>query len=241
MRRMRGAVVAITVSVAVGGALAGCSSSSKTGAQGDAATASGQASVTETQSTQSQSPTVAASPSPTAAASTSAPPAPSAGVSASASGVVTSIDPCALVPQAEASALAGTSFGPGVAETAGLSKRCTYGGQTLNVFTVEAAQATDAATAQAAWDETETQVNAALKQQVPAGVNLTVGKTEVTGVGDKAAVISGTATVQGRTIGISGIYVLSGAKFFAFQDLRLGTPPTTAALVAEAQTAIGRL
>jgi hypothetical protein len=238
---MRGVLAVVGVAVAVGGTVTGCSSSSKSDAQGGGATATGQVSATQTQATQSQSPTVVASPSPTQTASSPAPAQPSAGVSISAQGVPTSIDPCQLVPQAEASTLAGASFGPGKEETAGLSKRCTYGGQTLNVFTVEAAEATDATAAQAAWDDAQAQVNTELKQQVPAGVNLAVANTAVTGIGDKAAVVSGTATIQGQTIGISGIYVLKGAKFFAFQDLKLGTPPSAAAMEAEAQQALGRL
>ena len=239
MRRMRGVVAAVTVAVAVGGTVAGCSTSSKSGAQGGGATATGQASATQTQATQTQSPAVAASSAP---AQTSPPPvAASASATASVPGVVPSVDPCQVVTEAEASTLAGASFGPGKSETAGLSKRCTYGGQTLNVFTVEVAQATDATTAQAAWDQAVAQVNAALKQQLPAGVTLTVGNTSVAGIGDKAAEISGTATIQGQTIGISGIYVLSGSRFFGFQDLKLGTPPTAAVMEAQALTSLGRI
>ena len=239
MRRMRGVFAVVTVAVALGGTVAGCSSSSKSGTQGGGATATGQASATQTQATQAQSPTVAASSS--AAATSSAPGPVAASGSATVQGVPTAIDPCQLIPQAEASALAGASFGPGTVETAGLSKRCTYGGQTLNVFTVEVAEAADATAAQAAWNEAQAQVDAELKQKLPPGINIAVANTNVSGIGDKAAVLSGTATIQGQTIGISGIYVLSGAKFFAFQDLKLGTPPTQAAMEAEAKVALGRI
>ncbi len=240
MRGTRGGAVAIAVAVMVGGMAASCSSSSKSGTQGGEATATGQVSVTQTQAP-SPSPTVVTPPSQTvAAASTSAPPA-VAGGSASAQGVTTSIDPCQVVTQAEASAIAGTSFGAGQAETAGLSKRCTYGAQTLNVFTVEAAQATDAAAAQAAWNDAAAEVNATLHQKLPPGVTLAVANTNVSGIGDKAALISGTATIQGRTFGISGIYVLKGAKFFAFQDFLLGTPPSGGVMEAQAQKALGRI
>lgn len=238
MRRMTGAVAVLTAAAVGGSVLAGCSSSGKTGAQGGGATATAQASASQTQSAQTQAASVA--PSPTVASTSASPPA-SAGGSASAQGVATSLDPCQLVTQTEASALAGITFGPGQEETAGLSKRCTYGSQTLNVFTVETAEATDAPAAQAAWNEAEAQVNASLKQQLPPGVNVTVANTNVPGIGDKAAVISGTATIQGRTIGISGIYVLKGAKFFAFQDLLLGTPPSEAAMEAQAQKTLGRI
>ncbi len=242
MRRIKGVVTVITVAVAVGGTVAGCSSSSKSDAGGGGATATGQSTATtQPQATQSQSPTPSMAAAPSAATTSSAPAQASSSVGVSAQGVPTSIDPCKVVPQAEASTLAGASFGPGVAETDGTSKRCTYGGQTLNVFTVEAAQTTDATAAQAAWNAAEAQVKTELTQKVPPGVNLAVANTDVAGIGDKAAVISGTATFQGQTLGISGIYVLQGAKFFAFQDLKLGTPPSAAAMEAEAKTALGRI
>jgi hypothetical protein len=109
------------------------------------------------------------------------------------------------------------------------------------VFTVEAAQASDSTSAQAAWDQTESEVNASLQQQLPPGIQATVKKTDVTGIGDRATVISATATIAGRTFGISGIYVLKGAEFFAFQDFLTGNPPGASALEAEAQTVLGRL
>jgi hypothetical protein len=163
------------------------------------------------------------------------------GVTASVAGVATSFDPCQLVPAAEASAVAGVTFGAGEEQPGGESKRCVYGGQTLNVFTVEVAQAADAAAAQAAFSQTEAQVNAALQKQLPPGIGVAFNSGNLTGLGDKAATVSGTATFSGKTIGISGIYVLKGATFFAFQDLRLGSPPTAGALQAEAQKVLGRV
>src|SRR5262245_65717867 len=52
------------------------------------------------------------------------------------SGAPSTIDPCELVTQQEASALAGTSFGPGKEESDGSNgqRRCIYGYQTKNVF-----------------------------------------------------------------------------------------------------------
>jgi hypothetical protein len=48
--------------------------------------------------------------------------------------------------------------------------------------------------------------------------------------------------LAGQKIGISGIYLLKGATFLAFQDLLLGhNPPSSAPLQAEARTALGRV
>jgi hypothetical protein len=162
-------------------------------------------------------------------------------VAGSIAAVATALDPCKLVTQTEASALAGVSLGPGVESTADQTKICTYGGQTTNVFTVEVAQAADAAQAAAAFSQEEAQVKSYVQQKLPAGTNASLATSDITGLADKAATVSGMATFSGQTIGISGIYLLKGATFFAFQDLRLGSPPTAAALQAEATTALGRV
>jgi hypothetical protein len=53
---------------------------------------------------------------------------------------------------------------------------------------------------------------------------------------------SGSASVAGHKIGLSEIYLLKGATFLAFQDLLLGhNPPSSAAMQAEARTALGRV
>src|ERR1700726_4854431 len=50
------------------------------------------------------------------------------------------LDPCQLVTQQEASQLAGTTYAAGKKESiSSASSMCTYGAQTLNVFTVEVA------------------------------------------------------------------------------------------------------
>jgi hypothetical protein len=172
---------------------------------------------------------------------TSAAPPPSVTASASLAGVATALDPCKLVTPAEASSIAGVSYGPGQESTAGLSKRCTYGYQTLNVFTVEVAQAASASAAQTAFTQTQAQVQTEVKQQLPSGINANMSTTNVSGLADNAAAVSGMATFNGVTLGISGIYVLKGATFFAFQDFRQGSPPTVAAMEAEAKTVLGRI
>lgn len=240
MRRIRGLVTVITVAVAVGGTVAGCHSSSKTGGQGASGSATAQASVAQTQAAQSQSPT------PTAAASTSAAPQQSqpaaASVSVIGTTVATNIDPCQLVTAAEASVLAGTTYSSGMEQTSGNGKECIYGYQTTNVFTVEVVQADSAATAQAAWADAKAKADAGLKQQLPAGVTVNVNTGGVPGLGDQAATVYVSTSLGGQQVGLSGVYVLKGATFFAFQDLLVGhAPPTLAAMEAQATTDLGRI
>jgi hypothetical protein len=169
-------------------------------------------------------------------------PAASAAASPSQSAAATSLDPCQLVTSSEASSLAGTTFGPGQEETTNGGKRCIYGSQTTNVFTVEVAQAQDSATAQADWSQEQAKAQNLVEQKLPPGVDVSLNTQNVTGLGDRAATASGSASVAGHKIGVSGIYLLKGATFLAFQDLLLGhNPPSSAAMQAEARTALGRV
>ena len=165
-----------------------------------------------------------------------------AAASPSQSAAATSLDPCQLVTSSEASSLAGTTFGPGQEETTNGGKRCIYGSQTTNVFTVEVAQAQDSATAQADWSQEQTQAQNLVEQKLPPGVDVSLNTQNVTGLGDRAATASGSASLAGHKIGLSGIYLLKGVTFLAFQDLLLGhNPPSSAAMQAEARTALGRV
>jgi hypothetical protein len=158
------------------------------------------------------------------------------------SGVPTAYDPCQLVTAAEASALAGTTFGNGAESTTqGGAKVCTYGGQTTNVFMVIVAQAPDATTANSDFAQEEARAQAAMVSQIPAGVTAPqLG--DIAGVGDRAAAASGSVTVQGHPISISAIYILKGATFLTYSDLVLDKPaPTIAALVGQATVSLGRI
>jgi hypothetical protein len=128
----------------------------------------------------------------------------------------------------EASQLTGAHYGPGKEEQdSASSRRCIYGAQTKDVFEVIVVQGTSVAEAQTAKND--------LLAQVPHQITL----TPVPGVGDDARAFR--ATLQG-ILGISALYVLNGTVGFALVDEVNGkSPPTTAALVAQAQTVIGRL
>ena len=154
------------------------------------------------------------------------------------------LDPCQIVTSSEASTLAGASFGAGKEETNDSGgKTCVYGSQTLNVFTIVLAQASDPATAQAAFTQAEAQAKTNLSQGIPSNVkvNVTLDDTTIAGA-DKAATATGSATISGQTIAISAVYVLKGSVFFTFSDLVLGRPaPTLDAMKAQAQTSLSRI
>lgn len=155
------------------------------------------------------------------------------------------LDPCQLVTQQEASQLAGATFGAGKPETISTGARmCTYGAQTPNVFMVEVAVASDAATAQAEWAQEEAKAQAGLQQLVAgAGANVTLNAGDISLSGaDRAAAATSNATIGGRTISISAIYVLKGPVFFMFSNLVLDKQaPTTAQMQQQAQTVLTRI
>jgi D-arabinose 1-dehydrogenase-like Zn-dependent alcohol dehydrogenase len=155
------------------------------------------------------------------------------------------LDPCQLVTQQEASQLAGTTYAAGKRESiSSASSICTYGAQTLNVFTVEVAVASDATTAQADWAQEEAKAQAGLQQLVAeagGSVSLNAGDISLPGA-DKAATAIATANISGQTLNISAIYVLKGAVFFTFADLVAGKQaPTASAMAAQAQTVLTRV
>jgi hypothetical protein len=162
----------------------------------------------------------------------------------SATAKATTLDPCKLVTAAEASQLSGASFGAGVEETTGSNgtgKRCTYGSQTKNVFFVQLGVATSADDAQAQWATEEAEADADLASEFPAELNVKFTKTDLTGLGDSAAVGTGSGTIEGQTISGGVIYLLKGQYFLAFGDLTLGTAPTADALEAQSATSLDRL
>jgi len=160
----------------------------------------------------------------------------------SASAKATTLDPCQLVTAAEASALSGASFGAGLEETTGgTGKRCTYGAQTKTVFFVQVATAATAADAQATFTAEEANADAALAAGFPAKISAQLTKADVSGLGDRAAVGTGSETIEGQTISGGVIYLLKGPNFLAFGDLTLGTAPTADALKAQAATSLDRM
>jgi phage protein D len=181
----------------------------------------------------------------TSTASNTNTPSPSSSPSTQASPTQTTVDPCQVVTQAEASQLAGTTYGAGKEDTtSGGAKICWYGAQTLNVFQVLVATASSAAAAQAQWDQEKSQVQAQLeKASAVPGLTITINISDTSLSGaDRAAVGTITETYNGHTISGSAIYLLKGPIFFAMVDLVVGhAAPTSAAMEAEAQIALRRL
>ena len=214
MRRTAITLLAVTSAIA----LAGCSSSS-----GGGSTASG-GSVTTAPASSSTSPP-AASPTTT-----------------SGNAVATALDPCQLVIRSEASSLAGVRYGPGKEETSGKGKECVYGAQTTNVFTVEVGQDASSDAAKADWNTAQAQAKALVAKKLPPGVHVALATGDVSGVGDEASSVYGSAKIAGTAVGFSGFYALDNSTFFAFQDLAVGkAPPSVSDMTAQAKTTASRV
>lgn len=227
---MRRSAALLTVTATVlASALVGCSTAGSSGTTPPASqSATEQASTAATASAASTAATSAAA---------------SASPSSSQSGVATSLDPCQLVPASEASAVAGTTFGAGQEEPSGTDgKRCVYGSETKNVFSVIVGQADNATDAEADYSTEEAQVQAAITKQVPPGVKINEQTQDVSGIADRATVVSGSVSVGGASIAASAIYLLKGAVFVSFSDVVVGaTAPSASALEAEATKALARV
>jgi hypothetical protein len=227
---MRRSAVLLTVSATMlASALAGCSSVGSSGTTPPATqSATEPASVAATASAASSAATSAAA-SPNAASSQSA--------------VATSLDPCQIVPASEASAVAGTTFGAGREEPSGTDgRRCVYGSETTNVFSVIVGQADTAADAEADYSQEEAAAQSAITKQVPSGVKFNEHTQDVSGLADRATVVNGSVTMGAESIAASAIYLLKGAVFLSFSDVVVGSNgPTAAALEAEASKALARV
>ncbi len=155
-------------------------------------------------------------------------------------------DPCEVLTAAEASALAGVTFGPGLEEDTGTAdtpgKRCTYGAKTTNVFFVQIASAADASSAAAQWDQERAAVSEELTKPAPPELNLHPTATDVPGLADKATIVSGTASLDVHTFAGTSIALLDGATYLSFGDLTVDAPaPTATAMEAQAKVSLGRL
>jgi hypothetical protein len=162
---------------------------------------------------------------------------------ATATGVALDIDPCAVLPQAEAGTLLGVAAPAGQPETLeGGGKACVYPAGTNGVVNIVVAQATSASDANALWDQERAKADQALQQALNSDVQLNPTLTDVSGIGDKASTASFSATVGPVTLSGSAIYVLKGPTFFGISAVRLGgTAPTADQLKAEAQKVLGRI
>lgn len=185
---------------------------------------------------------------PTAANNTPSPSSSStaaASASPSASAVATTTDPCQVVTESEASALAGTSYGAGKEETdSGGGQLCWYGANTLNVFEVLVATASSAAVAQSEWDTEKSKFESQLGKatNVP-GLTLTINETDATLSGaDRAATGTLSESYSGHTFAATVLYALKGPTFLAIVDITVDhAAPAVSTMEAQGQTSLGRL
>jgi hypothetical protein len=150
-------------------------------------------------------------------------------------GQANNLNPCQLVTQDEASALAHSTFGPGKLEGNAVRHECVYGAQTPNVLDVFVLQGASTADAQAEWD----QLLAQAKQAAGQAANL-ITLTPESGIADRAEWVElnlSSIHVAGR-----GLAFLSGTVGVYMVDLvRDGAAPSRPDMSAEAQVVLSRL
>ena len=223
-RTVRGRQVgAIAIAVVAALAVAGCNAS--TGAPSELASALAAA-----------PPVVLPSDTPAASEPPSTP-APDSSGSPLPTAVVTDIDPCQLITSEDASTFVGVKFGAGKAtNTENNMKMCSYSGPGPNIFTVEVAVAPDVATAQAA----EADAKAELSSK---GANL--GVTPLPSFADNtdAALLQGSASSGGLSIGGRALMLLRGTTFVGFSDISAGgaSPPSEQAFKDEGNAVLAKL
>jgi hypothetical protein len=239
----------IVVVVAPALMLTGCKSSNKARTTllksqvSAAVTAASTAPAPASSTPASTTPTVLPPPAPASSASPTPTPSTAGSPSTTGSASPTNVDPCQAVTQDEASTLAKATFGAGQEETTdGGGKICVYGSQTTNVFTVEVAQASSGAAASAEWTAEVSEAEAKINSALPPGVHVNFDTSNVSGIGDMAATLTGTETLLGKPINFTGIYVLSGPTFFLIGDLVLGqASPAVSDMEDQARTTLGRV
>jgi hypothetical protein len=179
-------------------------------------------------------PTLSASSAVRTPAASSSPPSTQASTAAAAK--ATTLDPCQLVTQEEASAMAHATFGPGREEGKPSARRCVYGSQTANVLTVFAAAASSADAAKAHWNQLLAEAQQGLSD-APAG---SVKLTPQSGLADRAEWVEldlPALKVSGR-----GLAFLSGNTGVYMIDLVRGAAaPSRSEMTDQAHTVMGRL
>jgi hypothetical protein len=150
--------------------------------------------------------------------------------------VPTDLDPCQLVTSDDASTFVGTKFGPGKASTTENNvKMCAYAAPGPNLFTVEVAVAPDVATAQAA----EAGAEADLTSKGP----LTVIPLPSFATDADAALLQGSGSAGGITLGGRALLLLKGTTFLGFSDISTGgaQPPSEQAFKDEGNMLLAKL
>ena len=150
---------------------------------------------------------------------------------------MTDLDPCQLITSDDASTFVGVNFGKGKAtKTENNVKMCSYAAPGPNIFTVEVAVAPDVATAQAA----EAAAKADLSSQ---GAKLAVIPLPSFADDTDAAILQGSASSNGISLGARALLLLKGTTFVGFSDISAGgaQPPSEQAFKDEGNAVLAKL
>jgi hypothetical protein len=151
-------------------------------------------------------------------------------------GTQNTFDPCRLVTQSEASAMAHSSFGPGKEEGNNIRHECVYGAQTANVLSVIVLTGASSGDAQAEWNQLLAEAQQGVSQAPANMIHLTHGA----GIGDRSEWVE----VDLSQIGVQarGLAFLKGSVGVYVIDLVRGAAaPSRDAMTAEAQIVLSRL
>ncbi len=155
--------------------------------------------------------------------------------SSSPKGTQNTFDPCHLVTQSEASAMAHSSFGPGKEEGNNIRHECVYGAQTPNVLSVIVLTGASSGDAQAEWN----QLLAEAKSGAGQSANL-VTLTPDPGLADRGEWVELNLSQIG--VDARGLAFLKGSVGVYMIDLVRGAAaPSRDAFTTEAQTVLTRL
>jgi hypothetical protein len=147
----------------------------------------------------------------------------------------TTLDPCRLVTQQEASDMAHTSFGPGKEEGTKVRHQCVYGAQTRNVLMVFVLQGATTGDARAEWN----QLLAEAKSGAGQAADL-IQLTPQAGIADRAEWVE--LNLPGIDVSGRGLAFLKGpVGVYMIDEVRGGSAPSRDAMTTEAQTVVGRL
>lgn len=224
MRASRQLLAALPIIVAV----AACSPSASATATASAVASAAPSAASQAPASASAAPSASASAAPSSQAPSSAP------AASGPTAAPTALDPCQLVTRSEATSLAGMQLGAGQELTnTNNTKTCTYGvtGNEVVVFLVQAPN-------QAALDAGKAQALAEIQKAASNGIKA----TQISGIGDDAALMTMSHTTSGVTINVIGIDVVKGLTFFAITDVSVGhAVASEAAIKAQAQTTLTRI
>ena len=148
----------------------------------------------------------------------------------SGAGGATTLDPCQIVTQQEASALTGVAYGAGKQLQGALSKSCLYGAGSKNVFRVDVVQGTIDQIHQY-----RDQVTAEIQSGDADGGHFT--KSPVSGLGSEATAY----TLSGSVLNVTSLFVVKSTVALYLVNEVAGTPVSATALTDTARTALARM